>query len=190
MVSLQKQLFLLAPRRSWMFREEEHLRLSDRNSILMTKVNVYIKIRQSWGSKCKFCSILGKLLLVDFGKVLSSPVKKLQQNLNASFVEIIFHKYWLFCYGFIVFTFDLCSLLSVIRKQQLKQCNQSVVQSALDSGQTLRHQYGISVTELQMFLLAKCPWRRGARRNGCFRRLATGMVVKLNLSQVLQLCSW
>ena len=39
----------------------------------------------SWGSKCKFCSILSKLLLVDFGKVLSSSVKKLQQNLNASF---------------------------------------------------------------------------------------------------------
>ena len=47
----------------------------------------------SWGSKCKFCSILSKLLLVDFSKVLSSSVKKLQQNLNASFVEIIFHKY-------------------------------------------------------------------------------------------------
>ena len=47
----------------------------------------------SWGCKCKFCSILSKLLLVDFGKVLSSSVKKLQQNLNASFVEIIFHKY-------------------------------------------------------------------------------------------------
>ena len=79
MVSLQKQLFLLAPRRLWMFREEERLRLSDRNSISI--------------SKCKFCSILSKLLLVDFGKVLSSSVKKLQQNLNASFVEIIFHKY-------------------------------------------------------------------------------------------------
>ena len=86
-------------------------------------------------------------------------------------------------------TFVAFCLLSVIRKQQLKQCNQSIVQSALDSGQILRHQYGISVTEFQTFLLAKCPWRRGARRNGCFRRLTTGMLVKLNLSQVSQLCS-
>ena len=36
----------------------------------------------------------------------------------------------------------------------------------------LRHQYGISVAELQTFLLAKRPQRR-ARRNGCFRRLET-----------------
>ena len=35
----------------------------------------------------------------------------------------------------------------------------------------LRHQYGISVAESQTFLLAKRPQRRGARRNGCFRRL-------------------
>jgi len=50
----------------------------------------------------------------------------------------IFHKHWLFCYRFIPLTFDLCSLLSfvwsVIRKQQLKQCNYSVVQSALMTG--------------------------------------------------------
>ena len=40
-----------------------------------------------------------------------------------------------------------------------------------DSGHILRHQYGISVTESQTFLLAKRPQRRRARRNGCFRRL-------------------
>ena len=34
----------------------------------------------------------------------------------------------------------------------------------------LRHHYGISVAEAQTFLLAKRPQRRGARRNGCFRR--------------------
>ena len=37
----------------------------------------------------------------------------------------------------------------------------------------LRHQYGISVAESQTFLLAKRPQRRGARRNGCFRRLVS-----------------
>ena len=35
----------------------------------------------------------------------------------------------------------------------------------------LRHQYEIYVAELQTCLLAKRPWRRGARRNGYIRRL-------------------
>ena len=39
-----------------------------------------------------------------------------------------------------------------------------------DSGQILRHQYGISVAE--SFLRAKRPHRRRARRKGCFRRLS------------------
>ena len=37
----------------------------------------------------------------------------------------------------------------------------------------LRHQYGISVAETQTFLNAKRPQRRGARRDGCYRRLAS-----------------
>ena len=36
----------------------------------------------------------------------------------------------------------------------------------------LRHQCGISVTESKTFLRVKRPQRRGAMRNGCFRRLA------------------
>ena len=50
-------------------------------------------------------------------------------------------------------------LLSVIRKQYLKQCNYSVVQSVLMTGfrTDLRHKYGISVAESQTFLLAKRP---------------------------------
>ena len=40
-----------------------------------------------------------------------------------------------------------------------------------DSGQILRHQYGISVAESQTLFLAKRPQRRRARSNGCFRRL-------------------
>ena len=47
----------------------------------------------------------------------------------------------------------------------------------------LRHQYGISVTESQTFLLAKCPQWRRARRNGCFRRL--GVNIKENKVIVL-----
>ena len=38
----------------------------------------------------------------------------------------------------------------------------------------LRHQYGISVTESQMFLLVKGPQRRGERKDGCFHRLVYG----------------
>ena len=37
----------------------------------------------------------------------------------------------------------------------------------------LRHQYGICVAEAQTSLLAKRSKRRGARRNGCIRRLAS-----------------
>ena len=37
------------------------------------------------------------------------------------------------------------------------------------------HQFGDSVAESQTFLLAKCPKSRGARRNGCFRRLQTDL---------------
>ena len=37
----------------------------------------------------------------------------------------------------------------------------------------LRHQYGISVAESQMFLHTKCPQQQRARRNGCFRRLGS-----------------
>ena len=48
--------------------------------------------------------------------------------------KTIFHSHWLFCYRFIAFTVDPCSLLSVIRKQYLKQYNYSVYQSALPTG--------------------------------------------------------
>ena len=47
----------------------------------------------------------------------------------------------------------------------------------------LRHQYGISVAESQTFLLVKCPQRRRARRNRCFRRL--GVNIKENKVIVL-----
>ena len=37
----------------------------------------------------------------------------------------------------------------------------------------VRHQYGISVSESQMFVLAKRPQQTGARRNGCFCRVCS-----------------
>jgi len=41
----------------------------------------------------------------------------------------------------------------------------------------LRHQYGISVAESQTFLRVKRPQRQGARRNVCFCKLYTGLVI-------------
>ena len=74
----------------------------------------------------------------------------------------IFHKYWLFCYRFLTFTFYLCSLaffLSVIRNNGKNNVTTPSSNQRLwpDSGQTLRHQYGISVADSQTFLLAKRP---------------------------------
>ena len=81
--SLRKQPFLLAPRRWGCFHEEERLRLSDRNSILMTQINVYIINPVVMGFQTQVCSIF-TFLLVDFGKILCSPANELQQNSNAS----------------------------------------------------------------------------------------------------------
>ena len=52
-------------------------------------------------------------LLVDFGKVLCSSANELQQNSNASSREEFISQI-LFCYRFIVFTFDFCGLLSFV----------------------------------------------------------------------------
>ena len=97
---------------------------------------------------------------------------EIQQNLNASSRE----EYWLYWYRFISFTFDLYGLLSFVWHSQ-NNCRNNITtrstnqSSSPDSGQILRHQYGISAAEAQTFLLAKHPKRRGARRNGSFRRL-------------------
>ena len=58
------------------------------------------------------------LLQVDFGKVLCSSANELQQLTQVLLLEKnIFHEYRLFCYRFVAFTFDVCGLLSIIRKQ-------------------------------------------------------------------------
>ena len=44
----------------------------------------------------------------------------------------------------------------------------------------LRHQCGISVPESQTFLLAKRSQGRGARRNGCFRRLVSRAIIAVS----------
>ena len=75
-------------------------------------------------------------LLVDFGEVLCSFANELQQNSNASSREdYIPH---IDCFvrdsSRLHLTFVAFCLLSVIRKQWLKQCNYSVDQSAILSG--------------------------------------------------------
>ena len=47
----------------------------------------------------------------------------------------------------------------------------------IDVNIDLRYQYGISVAEAQTSPLAKCPKRRGARRNSCFRRPRLSVIV-------------
>ena len=107
--SLRKQTFCLVHRRWGTFREEERLRLSDRNSILMTYINVYIINPVVMGFQMQICSIL-----VDFGKVLCSSANEAQQNSIASCREEYIPQYLLFCYRFTAFTFDLRSLLSFV----------------------------------------------------------------------------
>ena len=57
---------------------EERLRLSDRNSILLTQINVYIMNPVVMDLSNFAC------LLVDFGEVLCSSANELQQDSNAS----------------------------------------------------------------------------------------------------------
>ena len=103
--SLRKQTFRLVHRRWGTFREEEGLRLSDRNSILMTYINVYIINPVVMGFQMQISSIL-----VDFGKVFCSSANEPQQNSIASCREEYISQYLLFCYRFTAFTFDLRSL--------------------------------------------------------------------------------
>ena len=74
-------------------RAVEFLRLSDRNPILVTQINVYIINPVVYGvPNIKLSNI--KCLLVDFGKVLCSSANELQRNSNASSREdYTGHKY-------------------------------------------------------------------------------------------------
>ena len=94
--SLRKQTFRLVHRRWGTFREEERLRLSDRNSILMTYINVYIINPVVMGFQMQICSILrfSWSILVKCCVHLRMSSSKTQMLLLE---KTIFHKYWLFC---------------------------------------------------------------------------------------------
>ena len=93
--SLRKQTFRLVHRRWGTFREEERLRLSDRNSILMTYINVYMINPVVMGFQMQICSILcfSWSILVKCSVPLRMSASKTQMLLE----KTIFHKYWLFC---------------------------------------------------------------------------------------------
>ena len=94
--SLRKQTFRLVHRRWGTFREEEGLRLSDRNSILMTYINVYIINPVVMGFQMQICSILhfSWSILEKCCVHLWMSSSKTQMLLLE---KTIFHKYWLFC---------------------------------------------------------------------------------------------
>ena len=115
------------------FREEERLRLRGRNSILMTQINVYIINLVVMGIQIQICPILRVFWSILLKCCVHLPTSS-SETQTFLLQKSTFHKYCLFCQRFLAFTFDLCGLLSVIRKQQLKQCNYSVDQSALPTG--------------------------------------------------------
>ena len=90
--SLRKQTFRLVHRRWGTFREEERLRLSDRNSILMTYINVYIINPVVMGFQMQICSILrfSWSILVKCCVHLRMSSSKTQMLLLE---KTIFHKY-------------------------------------------------------------------------------------------------
>ena len=117
------------------FREEERLRLSDRNSILMTQINVYIINRYSRGSNYKFVQFY-----VSPGRFWESVVficQRAPAKLKWFFQRRLYSTN-IDCFvidsSLLHLTFVAFCLSSVIRKQQLKQCNYSVDQSSLLTG--------------------------------------------------------
>ena len=102
------------------FREEERLRLSSRNSILMMQTNVYIINPVVMGFQIQICPIL---------RAFWSILVKCCVHLPTSSSKTL--DYFVTDSSRLHLTFVAFCLLSVIRKQQLKQCNYSVDQSAL-----------------------------------------------------------
>ena len=115
------------------------------------------------GFQIQICSIL---LLVDFAKVLCLSANEPQQNSNASSREDYIPQILTVLLEFCHLTFVTFCLLSLLRKQQLKQCNYSVDQSALLTGfrTDFSSSVWISVAESQTLFLAKRPQRRSLPR--------------------------
>ena len=95
-LACERQTFLLAYGRWGMFHEEERLRLSGRNFILMTSINVNIINLVVMGFQMQICSILcfSWSILVKCCVHLRMSSSKTQMLLLQ---KTRFHKYWLFC---------------------------------------------------------------------------------------------
>ena len=95
---LQPAKTSVSPRSSSLgaFREEERLRLSGKNSILMTQINVYIINSVVMGIQIQICTVLRVFwsILVNFCVHLPTSSSRTQILLLE---KSIFNKYWLFC---------------------------------------------------------------------------------------------
>ena len=164
--SLLKHPFLTSSSPLGTFRAEERLRLRGRNSILMTQINVFIINPVVMGFQIWICTILLVFWSILHGKVLCSSAHELQQNSSASCREHYIPQMLTVLSEILrVYIWPLWPFVFYLATPSTNQ------RFWPDSGQILRHQYGISVAETQTFLLAKRPQWRRARRNGCFRRL-------------------
>ena len=116
------QMFLLPHRRWGTFREEEHLRLSDRNSILMTQNLSEIRSEELIGRRSSFIVLA---IVYEWQTKDKRRAAKVKCKHDESLIKLIAN-WW---------AWELKTNVNI----------------------DLRHQYGISVTESQMFLLAKRP---------------------------------
>ena len=159
--SPRKHPFLTSSSPLETFRAEERLRLRGRNSILITQINVFIINLVVMGFQIWICTIL-----LVFWSILVKCCVQLQQNSSASSREHYIPQILTVLSEILrVYIWPLWPFVFYLATPSTNQ------RFWPDSGQILRHQYGISVAETQTFLLAKSPQWRRARRNGCFRRL-------------------
>ena len=155
------QTFLLAHCRWGTFREEERLRLSDRNSILMTQNLSGIRSEALIGRRSRFIvlAIVYKWQIKD-KRPPRSNVNAMNLWQNSQYLwNIVFSKS------------SIWVLLQLIRRwtqhftkidQEKRKIEQICIWNPMTTGFIyvnidLRHQYGISVAKSQTFLLAKCP---------------------------------
>ena len=164
--SLRKHPFLTNSSPLGTFRAGERLRLRGRNSILMTQINVFIINPIVVGFQIWICTILLVFWSILVKSCVHLPTSRSKTQMLL-LENTIFHKCWLFCQRLFWLFFRHLTFVAFCLSYT-PSTNQPLPP---DSGQILRHQYGISVAETQTFLLAKSPQWRRASRNGCFRRL-------------------
>ena len=151
--SLSKQLSLCSPLGT--FHQERCLSLSDRNSILMTKINDYIiKPVNPHRAPNVICLILcfSRSILVNFCVLLRTSSSEAQMLILK---RNIFHEYWLFCdtsvdssclhLTFVAFCHFVCHSLTIAKNNVTTML--TIQSSWPDSGQILHHQYRNSVTD-------------------------------------------